>query len=89
MSFVSGTVSTCNNLVMSGSNYNCSGDNNIIRLMEKLTTGVLRICNSLTSGVVYIADAALTTGSVNMCGSFIFKVASIASVGANDIINLF
>jgi len=85
----SGTVTTCNNLVLSGSNYNCSGDNNIIRLTEKLTTGVLRICNNLTSGAVYIADAALTSGSVNMCGSFIFKPNSIASTGTTDIINLF
>jgi len=85
----SGTITTCNNLVLGGSNYNCSGDNNIIRLMEKLTTGALRICNSLTTGAVYIADAALTTGSVNMCGSFIFTLYSIASIGVNDIINLF
>ena len=85
----SGTVTTCNNLVLSGSNYNCSGVNDIIRLTEKLTTGVLRICNSLTTGAVYIADAALTSGSVNMCGSFIFKLYSIASIGVNDTINLF
>lgn len=85
----SGTVTTCNNLVLSGSNYNCSGDNNIIRLTEKLTTGVLRICNNLTSGAVYIADAALTSGSVNMCGSFIFKPNSIASGGTTDTIDLF
>ena len=85
----SGTVTTCNNLVLSGSNYNCSGDNNIIRLTEKLTTGVLRICNNLTTGAVYIADAALTSGSVNMCGSFIFKYNSIASTGTTDTIDLF
>jgi len=86
---ITGTVTTCNNLVLSGSNYNCSGVNDIIRLTEKLTTGVLRICNSLTTGAVYIADAALTSGSVNMCGSFIFKINSIASIGTNDIINFF
>jgi len=86
---ITGTVTTCNNLVLSGSNYNCSGVNDIIRLTEKLTTGVLRICNSLSTGSVYIADASLTTGSINMCGSFIFKINSIASVGTNDIINLF
>jgi len=36
---ISGTLTTCNNLVLSGSNYNCFGVNDTIRLMEKLNKG--------------------------------------------------
>ena len=84
-----GTVTMCSTLVLSASNYDCLGINNTIRLTEKLTTGSLRICNNLTTGGVYIADSALTTGSVNMCGSFIFKVNSLAAAVVTATIDLF
>jgi len=84
-----GNIQTCKNLRLSPSNYNCENEDNIIRITEKLTTGDLRICNNLTTGNVYIADNVLTTGSVSMCSTFIFKVNELLSSAVDSVINLF
>jgi hypothetical protein len=73
-----GAINTCTNLVLSNNNYNCSGINDIVRILEKITTGTIYLANGLSTGFLYLCS-----------GSFVFKVNSIASGAVSSITNLF
>ena len=70
-----------------------------VNLFNNITTGTVKMCNSLILSRRSIASSAITdtislfnnitTGTVNMCSNLILSAGSIASTAATDAISLF